>query len=84
MTFIRPWLQRAVLASPELTLPFTVGQLFPETERVTFIRVSFIYRLGNGRVSFKMKGIKTQGKRVCRSKSSDRTSVWRSLCKQTC
>lgn len=37
MTFIRPWLQRAVLGSPELTLPFTVGQLFPETERVTFI-----------------------------------------------
>lgn len=61
--FIRPWLQRAVLSSLELTLPFTVGQLFPETELVTFIRVSFIYRLENGRVSFKMKGIKTQGKR---------------------
>lgn len=30
---------------------------------MTFIIVSFIYRLGNGRVSFKMKGIKTQGKK---------------------
>lgn len=65
-TFIRPWqqrLQRAALASPELALPFIAGQFFPETELATFIRVSFIYRLGNGRMSFKMKEIKTQEKR---------------------
>lgn len=64
--FIRPWqqrLQRAALASPELALPFIAGQFFPETELATFIRVSFIYRLGNGRMSFKMKEIKTQEKR---------------------
>lgn len=30
---------------------------------MTFITESFIYRLGNGRVSFKMKGIKTQRKK---------------------
>lgn len=48
---------------------------------MTFITVSFIYRLGNGRVSFKMKGIKTQGKKKDFAEAEDLTGeLFREVC----
>jgi len=48
---------------------------------MTFITTSFIYRLGNGRVSFKMKGIKTQGKKKDFAEAKDLTGeLFREVC----
>lgn len=48
---------------------------------MTFIIVSFIYRLENGRVSFKMKGIKTQGKKKDFAEAKDLTGeLFREVC----
>lgn len=71
-------MQIAVLEDPRLALPFT---FFPETELVTFIIASFIYRLGNGRVSFKMKGIKAQGKKKDFAEAEDLAgALFREVC----
>lgn len=48
---------------------------------MTFIIVSFIYRLENGSVSFKMKGIKTQGKKKDFAEAKDLTGeLFREVC----
>lgn len=48
---------------------------------MTFIIESFIYRLGNGRVSFKMKGIKTQRKKKDFAGAKDLTGeLFREVC----
>lgn len=48
---------------------------------MTFIIVSFIYRLENGSVSFKMKGIKTQGEKKDFAEAKDLTGeLFREVC----